>query len=393
MLSLRSIPIKNIKAHPVRSLILFILTLAQAASVFGGLMTVQGMRQELARAEARLGADVLVYPTAAFSKIGKDGLLMQGTPVEVYRDREILSRMDACEDISAVTYQIYLSAVRKDGGEIRIIGYEPETDFVIAPWFAGRNVPELQEGSIAAGIDVEVNESGNIVLYGREWPVEARLEKTGSLLDGAVFVPLETLESMLREAEAAGDETYASVHPAEDFSAALIRVDNRDRVQAVTDWINIYVRKVTAVRSEETLTQTAAGIRGTTKTMAAASGLAWLVLLIALGTAQILLMKERKKELYVWLTVGAHRGIMSRVILTEALLLHLTGAAAGVLLAGILVSVFRGKILPGVVFSVPGCLAAAAGAVLLASAAGIIAAFLSLKRTEKNMSGQMLLTI
>ena len=114
MLSLREIPIKNLKTHPVRTVILFVLTLAQAACVFGGIMMMLGMRQELARAQARLGADVLAYPTAAESKISMKSLLMQGTPVEVYRDRSMLDKMEYCDGISAVTHQIYISDTAAD---------------------------------------------------------------------------------------------------------------------------------------------------------------------------------------------------------------------------------------------------------------------------------------
>ena len=43
-LSLRRVPLLTIRAHPVRSLIIAVLALAQAACVFGGLILVGAMR-------------------------------------------------------------------------------------------------------------------------------------------------------------------------------------------------------------------------------------------------------------------------------------------------------------------------------------------------------------
>ncbi len=390
MLSLRKIPFKNIMAHPARAVILIILTFAQAVCVFSGIMMVQGVQKELSQDEARLGADLLVYPTAAVSRIDKRELLMQGTPVEVYRDRSMLSRMDSCDGIAAVSCQIYLSDTLEDGSCIRIVGIEPDTDFVISPWLEEGGGMDLQKGTVAAGCSVKTDADETVSLYGRKWPVAVRLLETGSSLDESVFVSMETVKDLIRASEDMGITTYSSVDPETDFSAALVRVNDRDEVESVTDWINIYVRKVTAVRSEETLTKTASGIRGTTDIMAVIAVAAWIVLLAALGITQALLMKERVKEIHVWHCVGASRGIVSRVMLTEALLVHLAGAVSGVLPAAVLYAVLGGQVFSGIKVSAGGLLIAALTAAAVTVAAGIFSAFIALKRVSKKMNGQML---
>jgi len=64
-LSLRRVPLMNIRAHPIRSLVIAILALAQAACVFGGFVLVDAMRSELSLAERRLGADPPPSPLCA----------------------------------------------------------------------------------------------------------------------------------------------------------------------------------------------------------------------------------------------------------------------------------------------------------------------------------------
>ena len=107
-LRLHAVPFRNLRTHPFRTVILLILIVAQASCVLGRLLMTQSMKNEMARTEARLGADILVYPAAAMSKISSKSLLMQGTPIEIWKDRSMLSRMDACDDITQVAYQIYI---------------------------------------------------------------------------------------------------------------------------------------------------------------------------------------------------------------------------------------------------------------------------------------------
>ena len=114
-LSLRRVPLMNIRAHPIRSLVIAILALAQAACVFGGFVLVDAMRSELSLAERRLGADLVVYPTTCLNQVEKKRLLMLGTPVGCHQPRSALARMSSNEDIAAVSYQLYVSETLADG--------------------------------------------------------------------------------------------------------------------------------------------------------------------------------------------------------------------------------------------------------------------------------------
>lgn len=113
-LSLRRVPLMTIRAHPIRSLIIAVLALAQAACLFGGFILVGAMRAELTLAERRLGADLVVYPTACLNQVEKKRLLMLGTPVGCHQPRSALARMSSNEDIAAVSYQLYVSEDPRD---------------------------------------------------------------------------------------------------------------------------------------------------------------------------------------------------------------------------------------------------------------------------------------
>ena len=334
-LSLRRVPLLTIRAHPVRSLIIAVLALAQAACVFGGLILVGAMRAELSLAERRLGADLVVYPTTCLNQVEKKRLLMLGTPVGCHQPRSALARMSSNEDIAAVSYQLYVSETLADGTTRWIVGFEPESDFALSPWIAEGEGSSLPRGSVLVGSAVPGADGQSLSVFGRERPIGAHLLATGSELDDAVFVSMGTLTDMMADARAAGEDIDDSLDPSTDYSAALVRASDSDAIESVTNWINLYVRKVSAVRSSEALVGAASGIRAHRGVAIGVLGATWLVLLGALIIVQVSLMNERMQELAVWRSIGASRSVVSRVMLSESALLHAAGALAGGCLAAV----------------------------------------------------------
>ena len=334
-LSLRRVPLLTIRAHPVRSLIIAVLALAQAACVFGGLILVGAMRAELSLAERRLGADLVVYPTTCLNQVEKKRLLMLGTPVGCHQPRSALARMSSNEDIAAVSYQLYVSETLADGTTRWIVGFEPESDFALSPWIAEGEGSSLPRGSVLVGSAVPGADGQSLSVFGRERPIGAHLLATGSELDDAVFVSMGTLTDMMADARAAGEDIDDSLDPSTDYSAALVRASDSDAIESVTNWINLYVRKVSAVRSSEALVGAASGIRAHRGVAIGVLGATWLVLLGSLIIVQVSLMNERMQELAVWRSIGASRSVVSRVMLSESALLHAAGALAGVCLAAV----------------------------------------------------------
>ncbi len=392
MLSLGKIPFRNIKTHLVRTLILVILTFVQALCVFGGIVIMKGMWQETTSARSRLGADVVVYPKEAFDKIDQEQVLTLGTPAEVYQDRSVLSKMDYCDGIEAVTCQIYLKDTSGSGDDLWIVAYDPKTDFVIEPWMGKEKISALPEGSVIAGSKAEVSQDHTVTMFQQRWPVGARLKESRSFMDRAVVVPMDLLPGVLKAGVESGNDTLANIHPESDFSVALVRATDPDQAEGIMSWINIYVEGMQAVKVKEMLTRASAGLEGALGTVVVIVVLIWIVLLAALGITQSILMKERVKELFVWHAIGASKNIIDRVMLSEALIVHLAGAVSGVLAAGIILGLSGDRILSG---NLPGplsiCLTALL-AVVITTAAGVLSSFIALRNASKRMGAQMLLT-
>lgn len=387
-LSLRRVPLANAQAHPLRSVVIIFLALAQAACVFGGFILVAAARNELSLAERRLGADLVVYPTSCLNQVDKKHLLMLGTPVGCHQPRSALARMSSNEDIASVSRQLYVSETLSDGSTRWIVGFEPETDFVLGPWMREGERVSLPRGSVAVGSAVPGAEGQTLSIFGEERPINAHLLATGSELDNAVFVSMDTLSDIVAGARAAGKDIDATVDPSSDYSAALVRTSDSDTIESVTNWINLYVRKVTAVRSNEALVDTASGIRSHRGLAIGVLGAIWLVLLGALVVVQVSLMNERRPELAVWRSIGASHGIINRVMLGESALLHAVGALAGVALIALALPVVGdGSLLE--VLTDPGTSLPLAGVSIAAvTCVGIVGTRLALARVSRVVSGQ-----
>ena len=386
-LSLRRVPLMNIRAHPIRSLVIAILALAQAACVFGGFVLVGAMRSELSLAERRLGADLVVYPTTCLNRVEKKRLLMLGTPVVCHQPRSALARMSSNEDIAAVSYQLYVSETLADGTTRWIVGFEPETDFVLSPWIAEGEGTSLPRGSVLVGSAVADGNEETMSIFGMQRPIGAHLLATGSELDSAVFVPMDTLADIVADASAAGQDVDASLDPATDYSAALVRASDSDAIESVTNWINLYVRKVRAVRSSEALVDAGAGIRSHRFVAIGVLGAIWLVLLGALAVAQLSLMNERRQELAVWRSIGASRAIVSRIMLGESGLLHAAGALVGTGLAALVLPLVGERSVVEALHVLATSLPLAGLSIVVVTCVGIVGTRLALARVSRAAAG------
>ena len=115
-------------------------------------------------------------------------------------------------------------------------------------------------------------------------------------------------------------------------------------------------------------------------------------MLLASGIVSSMLMKERKRELYVWHTVGASQGLIMRVMLREALILQLSGAVCGVLAAAAVLKAAGGGFLSWGTFGVSDILISFGAAVLLTVGTGLFGTWNALRKAEEGQKGQMLLT-
>ena len=389
--------LRNLCRRPVRTAALAAVSALLAFSVFGGSLAVSGLRRGLASYASRLGADVVVVPNQARSHGTLESILLQGIPGYFYTDAACLDKIRAMEGVQAAAPQFFLASASAGccSVPVQIIGFDPEADFSIQPWIQTRYTGTIGPGDIVVGSGIAVPGSRELTFYNTPCRVAAQLDETGTGLDTAIYASMDTVKAMMRAAQDMGFHAFDGVDPDRSVSSVLVRVRDGYPIQAVTDDINLHVRRVQASQARTMISGIAEGLAGVSQVIGLLTALVWALSLGALAAAYGMISHERAREFAVLRVLGASERMLSRLALAESALVGMGGAAAGAALAALLFLPFSGLmrarldlpyLLPG-----PGWTAALfLGAALLSAAAGTMASVLSARRVSRQEAGLLL---
>ena len=392
-----TLAIKNFKRRPGRTAAMILLAGLLSFSVFGGSLAVFSLRRGLKSYQSRLGADVVAVPNQATSHGTLESILLQGIPGYFYMDAACLEKIRGMDGVKAATPQFFLASAKAGccSAPVQIIGFDPETDFSIQPWICEKLADGVGDGDVIVGSGLSTPIGRTLRFYETECRVAARLEQTGTGLDNAVYANMNTIKMMLGNAEKLGFQYLNGMDADRTVSAVMIKVKDGYGVGNVTDDINIHVRKVKATPTRDMIFSLADGLQGASRIVIILAAAVWILAAGILAAAFVLLAHERKQEFAALLILGASRKILSRLILTESMILSLTGAVGGAVLAGLVIMPFSGLIrnqldLPYLMPGMNITAALFAGAAFLSALTGAGASILSVRRILKDETGLLL---
>lgn len=391
------LPLRNLTRHPGRTAALTVLVALLSLSLLAGSVIVYSLNSGLNSLENRLGADIIVLPSSAKSKVNIDNLYLQGTTgyyyMNVSKQQEIAER----EGIAQISGQVFLATLRADccSLPIQVIGFDPQTDFTVQPWISERAKTALELQEVVVGSKVTAGVGERIRIYGVSCPVVARLDATGTGLDTAVYCTVDTMAVLLEAAREMNHELKISGDPADVVSAVYVRVDPAYSVEQVANDINLHVRKVEAVQTRSVISGVSDSLGGVASTVTALIVAVWVLAFILLVAAFLLLGGERKREYAVLRVLGVSRAGLSMTALREALLVSLFGGLIGIALALLVILSFHGLIeqalsLPFLLPSGAMIALMAVGTLICVCIAGPLAAMLSARKLSRADTGIIL---
>ncbi len=333
--------IKNLVRKPGRTTVLTLLTAFLALAVFGGSVVVLSLRSGLNSLEARLGADIILVPSEAQSKVSFQNMFLQGTTGAFYMDASALDKALEVEGVEKAAPQTFLASLKADccSIKIQVIGIDPEKDFTVQPWIARSLTRALGDMDVAVGCKVEAGIGEIIRIYEQRCKVVARLEATGTGLDTAVYCNMNTMNQLLKAAEEKGVSHKMASGDAV-ISAVYIKAKDGYDIDAVNSQLNSCVRKATAVRTRSMITGVSDSLAGVSRTVTILIIAVWLLAFIILLLAFVLIIRERAREFAVLRLLGASRGMLARTVLLESALCGLLGGVTGVGLSALLLFPF-----------------------------------------------------
>ncbi len=384
-----SLSVRNLVRKPGRTAMLSLLTAFLALAMFGGSTVVLSLRSGLQSLEARLGADIILVPSEAQSKVSFQNMFLQGTTGAFYMDASALEKTLEVDGVEKAAPQTFLASLKADCCSIRIqvIGIDPEKDFTVQPWIARSLTKGLGEMDVAVGCKVEADVGEIIRIYEQRCKVVARLEPTGTGLDTAVYCSMDTMDALLKAAEEKG--VSHRIESGDDvISAVYIKVKDGCDIDAVNSRLNGHIRKATAVRTRSMITGVSDSLAGISRTVTALIAAVWALAMIILLLSFALIIRERAREFAVLRMLGASRRMLSRMVLTESALCGLLGGAAGVGLAALALYPFAQLItnalqLPYLMPDMGKTLLLAAGTMLVSMIAAALASVIAAYRLSR----------
>ena len=384
-----SLPLRNLARKPGRTVALALITAFLALAVFGGSVVVLSLRSGLNSLEARLGADIILVPSEAQSKVSFQNMFLQGTTGAFYMDASVLDQAMQVEGVEKAAPQTFLASLKADccSIKIQVIGMDPALDFTVQPWIARSLTRDLGDMDVAVGCKVEAEVGEIIRVYDQRCKVVARLEPTGTGLDTAVYCNMDTMNALLAAAEEKG-VSHKIESGDQVISAVYIKAKDGCDIDTVNSQLTHRLRKVTAVRTRSMITGVSDSLAGVSRTVTILIVAVWGLALVIMLLAFVLIVRERGREFAVLRLIGASRAMLGRMVLLESALCGLLGGLGGVGLAALALFPFAQLIesalnLPYLMPSPGTILALAAGTVLLSVAVAALASVVAAYRLSR----------
>ena len=374
-MNIRKLPFTNLRRKPGRTAALILLTAFLAMSVFGGSMVVMSLRNGLKSLESRLGADIIVVPSSAQSKVSFKNMLLTGTTGAFYMSGDNLDRTLEVEGVEKASPQVFLSSLKADCCSIRIqvIGFDPDNDFVVRPWIEESCQREPGEMDLLVGANVEADTGEVLKIYDEPCHVTGKLAATGTGLDSAVYCTMDTMQTLLKAAEAKGITHDITSEDDDLVSAIYVKVREGCDIGKVNSAIQGHTRRASAVRTKSMITDVSGSLAGISRTVSLLTAAVWILSAVILLLIFVMITNERKKEFALLRLLGTSRRLLRKVIRTETAVCSLSGAIVGITASALLLFPFTKLIesslglpylMPSVSMVLMTALAAAAGTVL-----------------------------
>lgn len=330
----------NLKRRPFRTFGLVIVVSVLSFVLFGGSVLVVSLKNGMDSIGQRFGADLTVVPTGYDE--GMEAILLKGEPSYFYLNKSVAQKISRIDGVSRVSSQFFLVTLSADccSAHVQLIGFDPDTDFVIKPWIAKSYGGRIGDGQLVVGSDIATDGKKTLRFFNREYPVAAKLAKTGTGLDVSVFVTMDTISSLFQDAKKAGMKFLSETDPKNSISSVLIKTEPGYTADAVVHNIRSKLDGVQVIKTKNMIAGIADNLGSLTVFLSALTAVLWILAAIILAVMFSVTANERKREFAVLRALGATRKKLVHVILTESFLISAAGGVLGILLSSAVVFPF-----------------------------------------------------
>jgi putative ABC transport system permease protein len=376
---LLSLALQNLGRRKARSLLLIAAVALGSGVVFTGAVLMQSIDRSMAVGFTRLGADMMVVPEGALTNITASLLVVEPSELVLDADALAKARLTSLGRVAAQkVVRVEHSGIGSHHESADLIGFEPAQDFTVQPWLVEKINRPLQAGDVILGAARDGVLGSQLLIFGKPHVVYGRLGRTGvGTHERGVFMSFASLDA-LSEAIGGHGGKPAVLAPGK-VSGFLAELAPGATLLQARFAILSNVKGVKVVAGDTTLSGIRQGLA------ALLDGILALMVLMFASTALMVsvlfsaIVTERRGELGLLKAIGARRGQVLGIMVTEAVLATGIGGILGVVLGVLVMRLFERSLVyylenVGVPFlwvDLPRTVAFAVGAIVLASAIGV----------------------
>lgn len=368
----RTLALSNLSQKKYRTVLIGILVAVSAAVLFASLVLSSSLKAGIAGLRSCLGADLLVVP-AGYEK-NAENILLTGEPNYFYMERSVLDRIRSVEGVEKASAQFYLTSLAESCCDfpVQIIGFEPESDFIIQTWSKKRIRKEFGEEFFLCGNNV-TQEHGSVRFFDEVHKVSGRLLKTGSGMDNVIFCDFNTLQNIFDAASKKGFGFISDGDTKNKISTVLIRLSPEASASTVALRIKNAVPDVQVIQSEKFIRNFSQRMGSFLVFFHSISVLVLLITIFSMALVFSIMINERRREFSILRVLGADRSALRKILLYETAFIGGAGAFAGITLAALAVIPFNALLSEKI--SLPFAMCGTGRILIFATAAFLVSSF------------------
>lgn len=326
---------KSLLHRRLQSIAIIVSIAVGVAILFSVGAVYDGVSAGMELSKQRMGADIVIVPNGV--TLEPSLILFGGASENSYMPQKYVEDVRTVPGVRTVTPQFYTHSLTADchdiGMQNRMIGYDPTSDWIIAPWLKKIHKTELTDNEVILGAKVPTWTQNKISVFGKWYDIVTVAEETGTTLDYSLLVSMKEARRV-----AAKDNLLKKIwekhgFPSELISTILVQVDESADINQVVAGIQ-KVGFMKPIAAAEVKKHIADQFTVFVFLIGGVGVLTVLSSLLQLFSRFYTLTWERQAEWGIYLAFGATGRDISAVIVGEAAAVALTGSIAGLLLGG-----------------------------------------------------------
>jgi putative ABC transport system permease protein len=331
------LPLRNLRGRPFRTASLLIVVSILSFVLFGGSILLLSLQNGMHSMERRLGADLMVVPRGYERRA--ESALLRGEPSSFYLNKDILLKISQIKGIEQCSPQFFLTSLNDAccSLPVQMIGFDPDTDFVVQPWISTVYNENLSDGQLIVGSEIDINHNNTLIFFRDTYQVAAHLDKTATGLDTSIFMNMNTMRSMLNGARGVGYAFDSPNLPDPDkmISTALLRIDKDYDLDEMALSVLSALPEASLAIPKQMMRGIASSLNALTSFLYISVFGLWLFAALLLSTVFFGSINERKKEFAIYRVLGMTRKKLFLLVMNEATLVSLFGSVIGIVLASL----------------------------------------------------------